>query len=281
MERRTFIINEYKKSQDFVKSPFRYAGGKFYALKYIMPFIDAIPHDEYREPFVGGGSIFFAKKKVCYNWINDLEKELIKVYHAFSDMGMAEVIARMLRAETASRDRFEEVRDWQPQSIVDEVYKTYYLNRTAYCGIINKPAWGYQEKKSSPPQNWGKFIIDVQPKLQDITITCSDFSEVLKAPPKGKNMLVYLDPPYFRADQQRAYIKSFNEKDHIRLAEMLRHSDFYFCLSYDDVSEVRDLYSWAYIHECSWLYNTANRKGEARSMGAELIITNYKVKQNL
>lgn len=280
MAERTFIIDEYQKSRDYVKSPFRYAGGKFYALKHIMPFIDAVPHDEYREPFVGGGCIFFAKRKVKYNWINDLETELVKVYQAFSDKAVANTIALRLVNEIANKDRFEEVRDWNPTNYIDEVYRTFYLNRTAYCGIINKPAWGYKEKKSSPPQNWGKFITDVQPKLEGTRITNLDFSDVVSAPSIGDNVLMYLDPPYYKADQERAYTKPFKEADHIRLANMLRNTNYYFCLSYDDVEEVRDLYSWAYIHERKWLYNTANKKGEARDLGEELVITNYKVKRH-
>ena len=45
-----------------VKTPFRYPGGKFYALKHILPLIDQISYDEYREPFVGGGSIFLVSR---------------------------------------------------------------------------------------------------------------------------------------------------------------------------------------------------------------------------
>lgn len=276
----TFVIDEYRKSSDYVKSPFRYAGGKFYALRHIMPFIDAVPHDEYREPFVGGGCIFFAKKKVKYNWINDLETELVKVYEAFADKNVVSKIIQKLQTEIANRERFEEVREWKPVDYIDQIYRTFYLNRTAYCGIINKPAWGYKEKKSSPPQNWGKFITDVQPKLENVRISSCDFSEVLSAPKIGEKVLMYLDPPYYKADQERAYTKSFNEEDHIRLAKMLKDTNYYFCLSYDDVEEVRDLYSWAYIHERKWLYNTANKKGEARKLGDELVITNYKVKRH-
>lgn len=276
----TFVIDEYKKSPDYVKSPFRYAGGKFYALKHILPFIDAVPHDEYREPFVGGGSIFFAKQKAKINWINDLETELIKVYESFKNEEIVALINERLSSEIATRERFEEVKSWVPTTLLDEVYRTYYLNRTAYCGIINNPAWGFKEKKSSPPANWRKFLEVVTPKLQNVRITNLDFSEVINAPQIGRCVLLYLDPPYYKADQKRAYTKSFKIDDHIRLANELKKTNYPFCLSYDDVSEVRELYSWAHIHKRSWLYNTANKKGEARKLGDELIITNYKVKRH-
>lgn len=55
---------------------------------------------------------------------------------------------------------------------------------------------------------------------------------------------------------------------------------YHFCLSYDDCPEVRQLYDWANICGAEWNYNTANRQGEKRSRGNELIITNYEVKQS-
>ena len=67
-----------------ILSPFRYPGGKYYAAKYILPYINSCKHDEYREPFVGGGSIFFAKKKCKYNWLNDLDSDLMTTYEVIA-----------------------------------------------------------------------------------------------------------------------------------------------------------------------------------------------------
>jgi DNA adenine methylase len=66
-----------------MNSPFRYAGGKFYARKLIL---SRIPfHEVYIEPFAGGGSIFFAKDKVDTNLLNDLDNDLINVYKHIRD----------------------------------------------------------------------------------------------------------------------------------------------------------------------------------------------------
>ena len=51
-----------------INSPLRYAGGKFYARKLILEHIPN--HTSYIEPFTGGGSIFFAKRKVENNQLN-------------------------------------------------------------------------------------------------------------------------------------------------------------------------------------------------------------------
>lgn len=276
-EENIFVINDYKKSNDFVKSPFRYPGGKFYALKHILPFLDCVPHDEFREPFVGGGSIFFGKRKSKINWINDLEKDIVDVYQGFTQANIVSEIGNLLSKEIATPERHLEMKNLIPNTLTEKVFKTYYLNRTSYSGIIHKPAWGYKEGKSSPPQNWQSFIREASPKLKDVKITSSDFEVVINAPAKGKTVLMYLDPPYHNADQKRAYTKPFKEEDHQRLAEALYKTDFLFCLSYDDCEEIRNLYSWANIYEKQWLYNTANKKGVSRDLGNELVITNYKV----
>jgi DNA adenine methylase len=277
----SFIANEiYQQSDDFVKSPFRYPGGKFYALKFIIPFINCVPHDEYREPFVGGGSIFFAKQKSKINWINDLEGNLITTYQAIADKKNNFELCSLLSQEIATPTRHKEVKDYAPSSLLDIAFRTFYLNRTSYSGIIHKPAWGYKEGKSSPPKNWTQFVQAAGKKLENVKITNLDFEQVITAKKDGKLVLMYLDPPYFHADQKRAYKKSFSQEDHFRLAKILKNSEHLFCLSYDDCEEIRNLYSWAKIYQREWLYNTANKKGTKRQKGNELIITNYQVKFN-
>lgn len=273
----SFYIGDYVKAKDYVKSPFRYAGGKYYALKQILPYMDCVKYDEFREPFVGGGSVFFGKSKSKYNWINDLETKIIHVYQALQDPTLIDELSHMFEFEVANKDRHEEIKNLIPQNHLEEVFQTYYLNRTSYCGIINAPAWGYSEGKSSPPQNWINFLRSAAKKMKDVKITSQDFSDVILSEKVGNRVMLYLDPPYYGADQKRAYTKSFELEDHLRLCEILKQTDYYFCLSYDNVREVKELYRWANIYEKSWLYNTANKQGEHRDMGAELIITNYEV----
>ncbi|MYD39123.1 MAG: DNA adenine methylase, partial [Chloroflexi bacterium] len=52
-----------------VKSPLRYPGGKSRAIKQILRHLPA-RIDEYREPFVGGGSVFLAVKCLFGRRIN-------------------------------------------------------------------------------------------------------------------------------------------------------------------------------------------------------------------
>ena len=64
------------------RSLFRYPGGKSRVTKLLDPFIN-LPHKEYREPFIGGGSIFLFKDKVEKNWINDFDPDM---YYAWKGL---------------------------------------------------------------------------------------------------------------------------------------------------------------------------------------------------
>src|SRR5262245_55045710 len=67
-----------------MKSIFRYPGGKSRLRARIMSLAPA-RFAEYREPFVGGGWVFFGIPKGKRCWINDKDESLIAVYRALRD----------------------------------------------------------------------------------------------------------------------------------------------------------------------------------------------------
>ena len=62
-----------------LKTPLRYPGGKSKAIKPLSPWFPQTI-SEYREPFIGGGSVYIHKPNVQFNWINDLDKDLYSFY---------------------------------------------------------------------------------------------------------------------------------------------------------------------------------------------------------
>lgn len=89
--------------------PFRYPGGKYYALNILKPFWEHIPHKEYREPFAGGATIFFNKPKSEINWLNDLDNELICCYKIMQNEQERNRLAIELSKEIASKERWSEM----------------------------------------------------------------------------------------------------------------------------------------------------------------------------
>jgi DNA adenine methylase len=272
-----------------INSPFRYAGGKFYARKLIL---EQLPvHDAYVEPFAGGGSIFFAKPKVGENWLNDADANLVNCYvHIRDYVGQLIEFLDGLPATKELHGYYKN--EFQPQNNLERAGRWYYLNRTSYSGIMNMQNcyWGYGEKFSMRPENWARHLLRCSEKLQGVQITNFDFADVIEQVPD--NTFLFIDPPYFNADQDKFYTHSFTLADHYRLAESLqKHANrLSFLLTYDDAPEIRDLYSWATnILEKQWNY-TINRtddqksktdsKGK-RSLGREVFIMNYLLEQTL
>jgi len=273
-----------------INSPFRYAGGKFYARKLILEYIP--PHSYYVEPFAGGASIFFAKDKVQKNWLNDIDEELMNVYLFIRDY--PEKLIDALKEEVATKERHSFYKnDFVTSNNLERAVRWYYLNRTSYSGIMNikNCYWGYGDKFSMRPENWGKNIIRTSLKLQNVQLTQLDFQEVIEQ--VEDDAFLFIDPPYFNAEQDKLYNCSFKRECHYRLCNSLKRWShrFKFLLTYDNSAEIQDLYSWAkLIDEKEWNYTinrtddqtikdseikaTNSKKGN-RHKGRELFITNY------
>ncbi|MHA1815288.1 MAG: DNA adenine methylase [Candidatus Heimdallarchaeaceae archaeon] len=270
-----------------INSPFRYAGGKFYARKLILEHIP--PHSCYVEPMCGGASIFFAKKKVSSNILNDIDKELINCLIHIRDN--PEGIADKLNGYPASKEMHSYFKhEYKPSNDLERAARWFYLNRTSYSGIMNMVNcyWGYGDKYSMRPENWRKHLKRTSTKLQGVEILNLDFEEVIKKAPD--DAFLFVDPPYYNRDQDKFYTHSFSHEDHIRLMKTLRsHSErIKFLITYDNDPDIRELYSWATsIMDKSWnymIYRTDDQTKEKngndkhhgkRYKGKEVFIINY------
>ena len=268
-----------------VNSPFRYPGGKFYARKLILEHIT--PHTYYAEPFAGGASIFFAKEKALNNLLNDMDEDLINVYKIIRD-NVEDLITLLDGIEAKKENHSYYKSEYKPTNALERALRWYYLNRVSYSGIMNMQNcyWGYGEKYSMQPKNWPRQLRRCSEKLQGIELTCLDFEEAIQQIPD--NAFLFIDPPYFNADQDKFYACSFDKEKHYRLAKVLsEHTHrFNFLLTYDNSPEVRDLYGWSnQILDREWNYTISRTDDQTkkttvkgkRSMGKEIFIMNYNV----
>ena len=266
-----------------MNSPFRYAGGKFYARKLILEHLPL--HEYYCEPFAGGASIFFAKTKSKYTYLNDLDKDLMRVYRIIRDR--PEELIDFISGLPATKQLHSYYKnDFKPRNTIEKAGRWFYLNRTSYSGIMNMQNcyWGYGHKFSMRPENWPRAIMNASAKLQQVQLTNYSFEKAIESAPDGA--FLFIDPPYFNADQDKFYSCSFSRLDHYSLEKLLaRHTKrLKFLLTYDDSPEIRNLYSWAKaILNKKWNYcinrtddqkNGTKRKGK-RYKGKEIFILNY------
>ena len=270
-------------------SPFRYAGGKFYARRLILD--EMSPHEIYAEPFAGGASIFFAKKPAPVNLLNDLDSEVIDTLRVIRDRP-EELIACLKDVAATKENHHFYKNEFQPANTIERVARWYYLNRTSYSGIMRPENcyWGYGEKYSMRPERWPPHLRTVSDKLQGVELTSFDFESIIDTIPDAA--FLFVDPPYYAADQQKFYNCTFNSNDHARLAQCLERNSnrLRFLLTYDDHKDVRQMYHWAdAMNSRQWNY-TINRTDDQknglklahghrgnRARGKEIFIRNYHV----
>lgn len=232
---------------------------------------------------------FFAKKLAAHNILNDLDSQLINTYLIIQNQ-VTDLID-LLDGIPATKElhRYYKL-EYQPQNNLERAFRWYYLNRISYSGImkIDNCYWGYGEKYSMRPENWARHLRTVSEKIQAVTFLSQDFETLIDSLPDG--YFLFIDPPYFNADQDKFYTCSFSKTDHQRLANALfRNSErLKFLLTYDNSPEIRSMYAWCDSQEeRQWNYTIArtddqrNQKKLAdghegtRSKGREIFISNY------
>ena len=286
-----------------IKSPLRWAGGKYYARKLILAQLPpAALVGTYIEPFCGGGSIFFAKPKaVTATVLADADPLLTNCLQQIRDNveALIALLTDNIQISKAAQHFYKNL--YLPTSDLERAFRYFYLNRVSYGGIMTRSHcyFGYDPDFSMPPSQWPGLLRRASAKLQGVSLVCQDFEETIEAAPDGA--CLFIDPPYWFAGSSRLYVHSFRLSDHLRLTQSLKaHAHrLSFLLTYDDVPEVRELYKWATsITHNSWRYNLnrtdyqviggqeqddniANQADSSlvltgkRAMGKELFISNY------
>lgn len=263
-----------------IKSPLRYPGGKSRAVELISQLIPEF--DEFREPFLGGGSIFIYAKQRFPNrkfWVNDLYYELYK----FWEMTQKDVDALIYK-----------IYEWRNQfPIGKELHKFLNTNlegfndleRAAAFFIYNRITFsgtslsgGYSEHAFS-----GRFTESSIQRLGQLakvingsTITNLDYKELVKK--EGENVFIFLDPPYYSATKSALYGKNGNMHksfDHTKFAETMRNCEHKWLITYDDSKYIRDLFSYANIIPWNLTYGMRNVTNFSNQNGKELFISNY------
>lgn len=275
-----------------VKSPLRYPGGKSRAIGQILP---QIPQDiqEYREPFIGGGSVFLAVKqrldaasggdRVQEYWINDLNYDLYCFWLYARDrvQEFADRVVQIKQTQPDGRSLFQSLTqpDLQLEDF-DRAVRFFVLNRITFSGTVE--AGGYSQQAFE--QRFTDSAIDRLRKLSvwltSVNITQGDYESALLSPSTrpGENVFLFLDPPYFSATRSRLYgVKGALHTgfDHDRFAETLRLSPHRWLLTYDDSPEIRKLLNFAHIREWTLQYGMNNYRQPIAAIGKELLISNY------
>lgn len=169
---------------------------------------------------------------------------------------------------------FLKTRNEQPQSEYREAFLFFFFNRVTFSGTTRAGGFSSSASLRRFTISSIKRLGPMPYALAGTQITNLDFEAVIRKP--GKDVFVFLDPPYYTAAKLYGYGGNLHQFDHERLARCLRKSSHRFLITYDDCDEIRDLYDWAKIKSWSLQYgmNNCNLQRESK-IGAELFIYNY------
>jgi DNA adenine methylase len=265
-----------------IKSPLRYPGGKSKAIGQILEYVPE-KFAEYREPFIGGGSLFIYLKQLHPDsrfWINDLNMDVYCFWlYAQKDVeGLTKAIWKIKREWKDGKELFRELANQDSKNLLpfERAVRFFVLNRITFSGTVE--AGGYSQKafESRFTDSSIERLYPLGELLRDVHITNLDYRDVLL--PDGDNVFTFFDPPYLSATKSRLYGKKgllhtgFNHDEFAEALKVYRHQ---WLVTYDDSVQIRSNFSFAHIYEWELQYGMNNYKQDTAAKGKELFISNY------
>ncbi len=266
-----------------IKSPLRYPGGKSRAIAQILLLLPECIA-EFREPFVGGGSVFLAAKQQLpasprLFWINDLNRDLICFWQAARDQNAAlvETVSSLRSRFATGRELYAFLLDEQNSATdFDRAVRFFVMNRITFSGVMDSGGYSQQAYERRFTDSAIARLAGLSDILAGVQMTQSDYVDLLQKP--GKDVFIFLDPPYLSATRSKLYGVKGNLHtafDHARFAAAMQRCPHPWLITYDDSPEVRQLFSFATIVEWELQYGMNNYKQAIAAKGKELFIKNY------
>ena len=264
-----------------IKSPLRYPGGKSRALKQILPIVPSFK--EFREPMVGGGSVFFALKQLNPSvkfWINDINKELFLFWrfcrdevNNLSDEVMC--IKNKSKDGKALRKKLLEKTDIND---FERAVRFFVLNRITFSGLAESGGYSNMAFNQRFTISSIERLKKASTILQDTKITNEDYTDMLFE--NGEDVFIFLDPPYYTTTKAKLYGKNgclHENFNHEEFAENMKKCKHQWLITYDDCPEIRKLFKFANMYSWQVQYGMNNYKQKKAAKGKELFISNYEI----
>ncbi|MDD2871156.1 MAG: DNA adenine methylase [Candidatus Gracilibacteria bacterium] len=290
------FINEFDAKAFFIENkdiinakPFvKWVGGK---RQLIEQFKRLFPSDynNYFEPFLGGGAVFFNLQKEK-SFLSDVNAELINLYQVIQSK--PKDLIKFLENQEISKERFDEIRAWDRLegglnnfSKIERAGRFIYLNRTCFNGLYRVNSKGQFNvpfgKYSNPDIVQKENILNASRLLNETKaeIKLQSFEKVLDKAQTGD--FVYFDPPYDVLTES-ANFTSYNENGfgrdmQTKLRDVFVELDKRGCkvmLSNHNTPFIRELFE-GYRFEIVKARRNVNSKGSGRGEVDEIVVMNY------
>ena len=190
-----------------LKTPLRYPGGKSRALSKLFQYMpDLKDFHEYREPFLGGGSVALevSKRYPHLNiWVNDLYEPLYNFWRELQEHGQElrnELVQLKQRhADRASaRTLFGSAKEYLARPLEDtedfhRAVSFYVVNKCSFSGLTESSSFSEQASDSNFSMAGIDKLSEYQKLIGNWKITNLSYEHLLT---DNKSVFTYLDPPY-------------------------------------------------------------------------------------
>ena len=276
-----------------MKTPLRYPGGKSRALKKLAQFYpDISKYKEFREPFLGGGSVSLYMTQMYPHldiWVNDLYGHLYNFWKELQHNGkeIADEL-RQLKAKYNTPDKakvlFLESKEYLSGTRTDSSSRAvsfYIINKCSFSGLTESSSFSKAASISNFSIRGIERLPEHQKIIQDWKITNLSYDQLLT---DDQNTFVYLDPPYDIKvpiyGKRGEMHKHFN---HEEFAEDCDRHTAHMMISYNSSQKLKNRFvDWnAYDFDLTYSMRTTGDYMKEQSKRKELVLTNYGIRQQL
>ena len=237
-------------------TPLRYPGGKGRLTNYIAAVIrdNDLIGGVYAEPFAGGAGMAISlllSEYVRHIYINDIDRYVYAFW--YSVIHHNQDLRDLITETPVTMEQWHlqrEIQQKEGASILELGFSTFFLNRTNRSGILNGGVIGGLQQNGEYKLDARFNKLDLSNRIRKIGnyawrihLTNLDAREFIQQtiPSLPANSLIYFDPPYF-VKGQKLYENHFTPDDHAYLAHQIVKVNLPWLVSYDNVSEIAQLY---------------------------------------
>ena len=196
-----------------LKTPLRYPGGKSRALSKLFQYIpDLKNYKEFREPFLGGGSVALEVTKRYPRldiWVNDLYEPLYNFWRELQDHGneITDILIQLKQRHcdhTSAKELFLQSKNYLSGSATEKTYPPYsediwravsfyVVNKCSFSGLTESSSFSKQASDQNFSLAGIERLRDYQKLIGNWKITNLSYEQLLS---DCKQTFTYLDPPY-------------------------------------------------------------------------------------
>ncbi len=270
-----------------LKTPLRYPGGKSRACEKMGTYFpDLRNYDEFREPFLGGGSvaIYITKKYPLLDiWVNDLYEPLVNFWQQlqmFGDDLKNELSGLKLAYCTPelARELFtnskEQIND-ESETNLNRAVAFYIVNKCSFSGLTESSSFSPQASNSNFSLRGIEKLPEYSRLIANWRITNYSYDYLMDG---NKGAFMYLDPPYDIKDNLYGHKGSMHKRfDHDKFAADCDTNDMDQLISYNSDQLVKDRFKdWnAAEFDLTYTMRSVGEYMRDQKQRKELLLFNY------